>query len=186
MSGHYGNWEVGGVFIRRIVKMPFAIVAMAEANPTVNRLRREIRAAVGADTIEVGQSLDTALQIRRRLAANGIVAVLMDRHVGRDRVDVEISRPARLVSENAGADGVHDRRAPAAVLHRAPAARALQGSRRRADLSSIGTGPRDEAIQAAAQDFADQLSARVRARPECWYHFYRYWDAPASEHAPRS
>jgi len=38
---------------------------------------------------------------------------------------------------------------------------------------------RDEAIQQAAQDFADQLGARIRARPECWYHFYRYWDAPA-------
>ena len=67
VSGHYGNWEVGAVFIRRIVKIPFAIIAMAEDNPTVNRLRREIRAAVGADTIEVGQSLETALQIRRRL-----------------------------------------------------------------------------------------------------------------------
>jgi hypothetical protein len=51
-SGHYGNWEVGAVFIRRIVKIPFAIIAMAEDNPTVNRLRHEIRAAVGADTIE--------------------------------------------------------------------------------------------------------------------------------------
>jgi lauroyl/myristoyl acyltransferase len=37
--------------------------------------------------------------------------------------------------------------------------------------------PREEAIAIAAQDFADQLSARVRAHPELWYHFYRYWDA---------
>ena len=37
--------------------------------------------------------------------------------------------------------------------------------------------PRDEAIQAAAQAFADQLSDRVRAHPEFWYHFYRYWGA---------
>jgi len=39
--------------------------------------------------------------------------------------------------------------------------------------------PRDEAIQAAAQEFADQLGARVREHPEYWYHFYRYWDAQA-------
>jgi lauroyl/myristoyl acyltransferase len=37
--------------------------------------------------------------------------------------------------------------------------------------------PRDQAIDAAAQDFADQLSARVRASPQYWYQFYRYWDA---------
>jgi predicted LPLAT superfamily acyltransferase len=41
--------------------------------------------------------------------------------------------------------------------------------------------PRDEAIQAAAQDFANQLGARVRVHPEYWYHFYRYWDA---QHEP--
>jgi len=89
VSGHYGNWEAGGVFLRRIVKQPVAIVAMTEANPEVNRLRREIRDLIGAETIEVGQSLDTALQIRRRLADNTIVPILMDRHLGRDRVDVE-------------------------------------------------------------------------------------------------
>ena len=39
-----------------------------------------IRDRLGVDTIEVRQSLDTALQIRRRLADNRIVAMLMDRH----------------------------------------------------------------------------------------------------------
>jgi lauroyl/myristoyl acyltransferase len=37
--------------------------------------------------------------------------------------------------------------------------------------------PRDEAIQQAAQQFADQLTLRVRSHPEHWYQFYRYWDA---------
>ena len=37
--------------------------------------------------------------------------------------------------------------------------------------------PRDEAIADAAQTFATHLEARVRAHPELWYHFYRYWDA---------
>ena len=55
----------------------------------MNRLRREIRDRLGVDTIEVRQSLDTALQIRRRLADNRVVAMLMDRHLGRDRVAVQ-------------------------------------------------------------------------------------------------
>ena len=37
--------------------------------------------------------------------------------------------------------------------------------------------PRDEAIQRAAQQFADQLEIRIRRHPHYWYHFYRYWDA---------
>ena len=63
---------------------------MTEADPTVNRLRREIRDEIGADTIEVRQSIDTPLQIRRRLADNRIVAMLVDRHYGRDRVPVTL------------------------------------------------------------------------------------------------
>ena len=37
-------------------------------------------------------------------------------------------------------------------------------------------------IQAAAQEIADQLSEQVRAHPECWYHFYRYWDAQRDDY----
>ena len=70
--------------------LPLTIVAMAEADPTVNRIRREIRDQIGADTIEVRQSLDTALQIRRHLGENRIVAMLVDRHYGRDRVAVTL------------------------------------------------------------------------------------------------
>jgi predicted LPLAT superfamily acyltransferase len=43
-----------------------------------------------------------------------------------------------------------------------------------------GTGHLPElsqAIQAATQDFANQLAVRVRRHPEFWYHFYSYWDA---------
>ena len=88
VTGHYGNWEVGSLLIRSALELPLTIVAMAEADPTVNRIRLEIREKLGAETIEVRQSLDTALQIRRRLADNRIVAMLVDRHFGKDRVAV--------------------------------------------------------------------------------------------------
>ena len=32
------------------------------------------------------------------------------------------------------------------------------------------------------RQFADALEARVRAHPEYWYHFYRYWDAQRDEY----
>jgi KDO2-lipid IV(A) lauroyltransferase len=182
VTGHYGNWEIGGVFIRRIVKIPVAIIAMAEANPTVNRLRREIRSLVGADTIEVGQSLDTALQIRRRLAANGLVAVLMDRPVGRDRVEVvflgrqtSFLRTPALMAFMTGAPLLPcfiERVQPGRFLVRAGVPILVDRNK-----------PRDEAIRTATQDFADQLGVRVGARPECWYHFYKYWDSQPGERA---
>ena len=90
VSGHYGNWEIGSVLMR-VFNLPLTIVAMAEANPEVNRRRRELRDRLGADTIEVRKSIDAALQIRRRLGDNRIVAMLMDRHFGRDRVAVTLA-----------------------------------------------------------------------------------------------
>src|SRR5262249_46600397 len=89
-TGHYGNWEVGSVLLRRLLDVPLTIVAMTEASDQVNRIRRQIRDDIGADTLEVRQSSDPALQIRRRLADNHIVAMLIDRHYGRDRVEVSL------------------------------------------------------------------------------------------------
>jgi lauroyl/myristoyl acyltransferase len=175
VTGHYGNWEAGGIFIRRIVKVPMAIVAMTEPNPTVNQIRRDIRDLVGAETIEVGQSLDTALQIRRRLASNEMVALLMDRYLGRDRVEVEFLgrralflRTPALMAFMTGAPLL-----PCFIERVRPGRFAIRAG---TPIAVNRSKPRDEAIQEAAQDFADQLGARVRTHPEFWYHFYRYWD----------
>jgi lauroyl/myristoyl acyltransferase len=176
VSGHYGNWEAGGVFLRRVVDVPLTIMAKTEADPEVNRQRREIRDLLGVESIEIGQSLDTALQIRRRLADNHVVAFLMDRHIGRDRVEVQflgrrawfLKTPA-LMGFMTGAPLV-----PSFIERIAPARfRVLAGE----PIVVRRDRPRDEAIAQAAQAFADQLDARVRAHPELWYHFYRYWDA---------
>jgi len=176
VTAHYGNWEVGSLLIRRGLDLPMTIVAMAEASPDVNRIRREIRGSIGADTLEVRQSFDTALQIRRRLADNHVVAMLIDRHYGRDRVAVTLfGRRAWFL------------RTPLVMAH-ATGAPVLP-----CFIERIGPGrfaprpetpifiatdcPRDEAIQRAAQQIADALAARIREHPEFWYHFYRYWDA---------
>ena len=56
----------------RVVNLPLTIVAMAEADPEVNRLRQDTRARMGIETLEVRQSLDTALQIRRMLGRKSL------------------------------------------------------------------------------------------------------------------
>jgi lauroyl/myristoyl acyltransferase len=176
VTGHYGNWEAGGVFLRRVAHLPLTIVAMTETNQEVNQLRRDIRDRLGADTIEVGRSLDAALQIRRRLADNHIVAMLLDRHLGRDRVGVQfLGRRAwflktpLLMGFMTGAPVL-----PCFVERTAPGRFSVRPG---IPIVVSRARPRDESIEAAAQDFADQLDARVRAHPHQWYHFYRYWDA---------
>ena len=176
VTGHYGNWEIGSLLIRTGLQLPLTIVAMAEPSPTVNRIRREIREKLGAETIEVRQSLDTPLQIRRCLADNNIVAMLVDRHYGRDRIPVTLFgrqawflRTPFLMAHVSGAPLL-----PCAIERIGDGrfqARPVQPVYVSAEL------PRDEALKRAAQDVAAAIEARVREHPEYWYHFYRYWDA---------
>lgn len=176
VSGHYGNWEIGSLLVRRVLGLRLAVVAMTEASAEVNRIRRQIRDQIGAETIEVRQSFDTALQIRRRLADNHLVAMLVDRHYGRDRVPVTFFgrrawflRTPILMAHATGAPLV-----PCFVERSGPGRFAPQPG---TPIFVSTEMRRDEAIAAAAQQVADALAARIRLRPELWYHFYRYWDA---------
>jgi KDO2-lipid IV(A) lauroyltransferase len=174
VSGHFGNWEVGGVLFR-MLRLPLSVVAMTEADPTVNRIRREIRDQIGARTIETRQSFDTALQIRRQLAENNVVAMLVDRHFARDRVAVTLFgrrawflRLPFVMSHVTGAPIL-----PCSVERIAPGRFAICPS---APVYVATDVPRDEAIAAAADKVAQAVEERIRMRPELWYTFYRYWD----------
>lgn len=176
VTGHYGNWEAGGLLMSRVVGMPLTVVAMAESDEDVNRLRRDIRQRMGIETLEVRQSLDTALQIRRLLAENRFVAMLIDRHLGRDRVPVTffgrrtwfLQTPA-LLGYLAGAPLVIcflERDRPGHFMTKAIG-----------PIDVDRSLPRNEAVQRATQQVASAIEERVRAHPESWYHFYRYWEA---------
>jgi lauroyl/myristoyl acyltransferase len=176
LSGHYGNWEAGGAFLRRVVHVPLTIMAKTEADPEVNRHRREIRELLGMESIEIGKSLDTALQIRRRLAENHVVAFLMDRHIGRDRVAVNffgrqawfLQTPV-LMGFMTGAPLL-----PCFIERIGPSKFRVLATE---PIIVRRDRPREQSIAEAAQTFATHLEARVRAHPHLWYHFYRYWDA---------
>jgi phosphatidylinositol dimannoside acyltransferase len=181
VTGHHGNWEAGAVMMSRFLRLPLTIVAMREANPEVNRIRQRIRDLLGVETLEVRQSLDTPLQIRRALSENRCVALLVDRHIGRDRVAVTFLgrqawflRTPMVLASLTGAPLVP------CFIRRVARGRfsALPGR----PIALRGDLPRDAAIQSAAQEFADQLAEEVRSHPECWYHFYRYWDAQRDEY----
>ncbi|HUE85537.1 MAG TPA: lysophospholipid acyltransferase family protein [Vicinamibacterales bacterium] len=175
VTGHYGTWEIGGLLMR-VLGLPLTVVAMLEADPEVNRLRRETRAQMGVETLEVRQALETALQIRRLLGQNRLVALLIDRHLGRDRVQVtHFGRPAYFLQTPA----------LMAYLSGAPlipcfVERIGPGRFRTFAADAIDVDrhlEREEAIRQATQRVADAIEARVRVNPHAWYHFYRYWDA---------
>ena len=177
VAGHFGNWEIGGILMARVLGLPLTIVAMAEADPEINRIRGEIRTAMGIRTLEVRRSLETALQIRRTLAENRFVALLVDRHVGRDRIAVSLlGRPAWFLQTPALLSYLTGTPMVPCFLERIGPGRfatvALEPIYVDRDL------PRQEAIARATQQVADALGSRIRLKPHLWYQFYPYWSAP--------
>ena len=173
VTGHLGNWEIGAVLLRHL-RCPLDVVALPEVDDRVNEMRRRFRQSLGVGTIEVRQSTGTALQIRDRLAANGAVAMLMDRHIARDRVQVGFF----------GRD-VYFLRAPAllAYLTGAPLLPCFIVRQDDGRFATTLETPievdrsvdRETGVQRAAQAFAAVLERYVRAYPQCWYQFYPYW-----------
>ena len=137
---------------------------MAEADPAINGLRRETRERMGIETLEVRQSLETPLAIRRTLAANRVVALLVDRHVERDRVEVSLFGRRTWFLQT-----------PAlfAYLTGAPIIPCFLERVGPAQFTTIAlppivvdrTLPRAAAIQQATQQMADALESRIRLKP---------------------
>jgi len=176
VTGHYGNWEIGGLLMGRVIGLPLTVVAMAESNDEVNRLRHQTRQRMGVDTLEVRQSLETALQIRGLLAQNRFVAMLIDRHMGRDRVAVKLfGREAWFLQTPALLGYLTGAPLVACFLERDG-----PGHFKTRAVGPIRVDrmlPRNDAVRKATQEVADAIEARVRANPHSWYHFYRYWEA---------
>ena len=179
-GAHLGNWELGGVLLRKFYDYPVTVVVMAEPSPGVNRRRHAIRHSLGVDTLEVRKTMDTPLQILRLLSENRIVAILLDRHLGRDRIEVKMmGRRAFFL------------RTPAVMsyLSGAPLLPAVLVREDDGRFSSVigepiyveRAGDREPALQRASQTYATFLEKQVSRYPHLWYHFYPYWASQKDE-----
>jgi KDO2-lipid IV(A) lauroyltransferase len=174
LSGHFGNWELAGVLLRRFTTYPLSVVAMREQDAEVSRLRERLRAKIGIDTIEVRQHLESAIMIRRLLQENRVVGMLLDRHVGKDYVEVTFFgrsayflRTPALLAFFSGAPLIPS------FVYRDEDNRLVVECGPAIDVPRAGD--RDANVQAATQAVATVIEAQIRARPHYWYQFYPFW-----------
>jgi lauroyl/myristoyl acyltransferase len=175
LTAHVGNIELGAVVLRAIYEYPLAVVLLPEHDPRVHQYRLRMRSKIGIGTIEVRQDAETALRIRRFLSEGGAVAMVADRPLGRDRVEVQFfGRPTAFL------------RSPAIMAYLSGAPMVPSFILRQPDGRYAGlaldpitvprTGDREAAVQAAMQTFATALEGVVRQYPHLWYNFYPFWD----------
>lgn len=175
VTGHLGNLELGAVLLRAVYGAKLTVVVLPEPDPDVNAERHRMRAAVGIDTVEVRNSMDGALAIRRRLAENQTVVLVCDRALGRDRVDVDFfGRPTPFLKSPAILSYLTGAPMVPTFILRQPDGRYL-GLASPAIRLDHGD-PLDETVRRAMQEFALVLQAKVAAYPHLWYQFYPYWE----------
>lgn len=175
VTAHFGSWELGAVVLRRLFDYPLTVVAMAEPSPGVNRIRRDMRISLGVEVLEVRQNIETPLQIRRRLAENRIVALLLDRHVGRDHVAVDFfGRRAHFLKTPSLLSSLSGAPMLSPWIIRQPDGRFHCYCDE--PVWATRHGDSETTLQRATQAIADRLAAKIREYPHLWYQFYPFWD----------
>ncbi|MGE0448073.1 MAG: lysophospholipid acyltransferase family protein [Vicinamibacterales bacterium] len=181
VGGHFGNWELGGLALRTFKGCAVTVVGRPEPSPAVGRLRRRMRERFGIESVDIGHLFETALQLRRALAANTVVAMLIDRHFGRDRHDVVFfDRQTPFLRSPALMAGMSGAPLLPASMIRQPDGRFVGWFGTPVFVDSAVGG--DDALRRATQAVATQLEEQIRAYPHLWYQFYPYWqdERPAS------
>jgi Kdo2-lipid IVA lauroyltransferase/acyltransferase len=173
LTGHYGNWELGGIF-PRVLGFPVDFLVGQQSNSRVddvmNNLRRRQRVAI----------ISRRLALRgvvQSLAAGRFVALLADQDARRGGVIVEfLGRPASTVRGPAvfairkGSPVIpffiHRERGPGRRRHRLVFEPRLYA---RTDLDE------DEAIRDLTQRYTDRLAERIREHPTEYFWPHRRW-----------
>ncbi|MEJ2368322.1 MAG: lysophospholipid acyltransferase family protein [Acidobacteriota bacterium] len=171
LCAHMGNWELGGVVLGKRIG-PHWVLAFPERDEGLDRFRRRRRDRAGLVTVHPGEGLDTILHLRRLLEQGRSLIVLVDREVGRDRIEVTfrnrstyfLKSPA-LLAEMADVPVI-----PVAVMAEGRGSyRPVVG--RPCRLRGLGSQHPGETMQRAA----DFFSGILERYPDQWYNFFPFW-----------
>ncbi len=163
VSGHIGNWELGGAALRAS-GLHLLTVAQWQKGFAGRRLQA-LRRQTGLEVIERGPS--TARQLRSALAKGGIVALIADQHSGRGSVRFDfLGRPA-WTSLGPARLSVH----AGVPLYFVALLRDEDGHR--FVFEEVGSGAGD--VLALTRRWVGALEREVRAHPAQYFWFHRRW-----------
>jgi lauroyl/myristoyl acyltransferase len=174
VTAHMGSWEIGGRHVGKSSKR-YVLVGLPERDERLGDFRESWRSGSGPRTLMAGRGLSTPFALRGALEAGDNVVVLVDRAVGRDRVEVAfrgrrsffLKSPA-LFSALTGAPV-----RPVAVMREGPGQYAAYAG------EPLAVPPEGGGLQKVMQRAADFFGDILERYPDQWYNFFRYWqEAP--------
>ncbi|GAB4328692.1 MAG: lauroyl/myristoyl acyltransferase [Candidatus Zixiibacteriota bacterium] len=170
VSGHFGNWEVFGAWIRAL-GFEIDVVVKPMRNPLVDSFYNQCRAAMGVGVIHTQVATK---QIVRSLAKRRFVAILADQYTGAEGIDVEFfGRPASTP------------RGPAALALRfgCPILSGVMVQSPEGRFSTLidgpieydATGDTERDVRAITQELTTRLERNIRGNPGQWLWTHRRW-----------
>lgn len=178
MGAHMGSFEVIRAIGRQVPDLRVAMVMHEDNAQKINSMLAAINPQAGQDIIGLGH-IDSMLKVRERLDDGTVVGMLADRTIGEDKM-------TQINLLGAPADFPNGPFRMAALLRRPVLFMTgiyLGGNRYQvhfeplADFSSIPTGQRTAAIQAAITRYAALLEQHCRQTPYNWFNFFDFWQS---------
>ncbi|MBI5885428.1 MAG: lysophospholipid acyltransferase family protein [Deltaproteobacteria bacterium] len=168
LTVHIGNWELGGIyFAKRGLKIN--VVTAAEGVPEIDELKREYRRKHNINTVILGDSPFSTIELLAALKRGEVVAMLVDRYgAGQSGAVVAdfFDRPCNfpkgplLLAKMTGAVIL-----PAVVIKEAGVYRSIIGGPVELDETD------DAAFETCAREILKSFEATIRLYPDQWYNF---------------
>ncbi|GEM_PF-170745 len=176
VTPHFGNWELGGAFLRA-QGFPLNVVSFVAPDQATVQMREAVRERLGIRHVYVGKEEGPLqmLDILKALRRNEIVAMLCDRSSSDSPVTVDFfghpfavpSGPA-ILAQLTGAPMI-----PSFVVHRSGMYEAFTG--KPILVANPGRDGRDAVVRARTEDLAREFEKVIARFPDQWYNFYPSW-----------
>jgi KDO2-lipid IV(A) lauroyltransferase len=175
VSGHFGNWEM---IPSALAELGYSVSMYVgrQTNPLTNELQNNARANFGVQTIDKGKR--ATLQMGRALAANKIIAMLIDQNDNKS--DLFVNFFAKLASSSKGAAAFHLLRKSPVILVTCP----YVGDKFEITFQRISfelTGEQEKDTQHISQKINTELEKVILQYPEQYFWMHRRWRARPPE-----
>jgi len=155
---------------------PVSMYVGRQTNPLTNELQNTARANFGVQTIDKGKR--ATLQMGRALAANKIIAMLIDQNDNKS--DLFVNFFAKLASSSKGTAAFHLLRKSPVILVTCP----YVGDKFEITFQRISfelTGEQEKDTQHISQNINTELEKVIRQYPEQYFWMHRRWRARPPE-----
>ena len=171
ISGHFGNWEI---IPPALAEKGYKVVMYVgrQTNPLTNQLQNTVRASFGVETIDKGKI--ATLQMGRALAANKIIAMLVDQNDNKS--DLFVNFFGKLASSSKGTAAFHLLRKSPVILVTCP----YVGTRLEIKFQPVKfelCGEQEKDTLEVSQKITSALEQVIRQYPEQYFWMHRRWRA---------